>query len=134
MGYTAPIEYVYFIKAGEFVKIGRTTKGIGNRIEHMQTANAHVLHCPMYIKIYVHSYYCSIGERVERLVHTICKDSHVRGEWYHYHDAMLAVYQNIGVIRRYIEGNRSIRTYKIGINGDHENATSYQVNSMEEVI
>lgn len=123
--FTAPIEYVYFIKAGPHVKIGRATCGIGTRMAQLQTGNAYEMQCKFYIKLYLRDHSSFVGEKIERFVHNLCKGSHFRGEWFHYHDAMRSVYSNIERICNYLEGCKDIRYYKFGFGEDAQSSSRY---------
>lgn len=68
--------HVYFIKSGEYIKIGVTT-ALKKRVEVLQTANPEKLEVLATVEG---------GERDEKFVHSIFKNHHVRGEWFSPHD------------------------------------------------
>lgn len=69
--------FLYFIRAGEFVKIGRTTN-IDQRIASLQTG------CPLNIEAAF--YFPNMG-KLERTIHADLFHERVRGEWFVWGDA-----------------------------------------------
>lgn len=69
-----PGEYIlYFIRMGEFVKIGKTTC-LGERLKTLQTSSPYELAVLKAVK--------TADLTLEYRVHAACEALHVRGEWY----------------------------------------------------
>jgi hypothetical protein len=72
---TAPcIECIYFIRAGEAVKIGRSTD-VNRRLMELQIG------CPLRLTI-ERTIITDIGPTLESKLHGIYEDKHIHGEWY----------------------------------------------------
>lgn len=68
-------EFVYFIQAGPFVKIGKTSGRPDARVSELQTG------CPYDLNLLAH---ISGGIKRERQLHARFHHLHVRGEWFKY--------------------------------------------------
>lgn len=72
--------FIYFLRAGEFVKIGHSTRW-KMRIEQMQTGSPHTI-VPLLVLI--------AKPGLERKLHNRFRADHFRGEWFHVGPAIRA--------------------------------------------
>lgn len=80
-----PRPVVYFFRAGEFIKIGKSTSW-RDRLASIQTGSAHTI-VPLLV--------LPGSRRLERQLHIQFKQSHIRGEWFRPSDDLI----------RFIEAN-----------------------------
>jgi hypothetical protein len=69
--------YVYFIKQNEFVKIGRSNKPF-KRLNDMQVSTPYELKLVGFVPCQ-NMHYAKV---LENRLHSQCKKSHIRGEWF----------------------------------------------------
>lgn len=92
------VEYAYFIKCGEFVKIGRTTRPVEDRVSSFQVG------CP-----YDFETIAIVPSRhpIEKLLHSIFKEYKHRGEWFKLERDLLSFTDKLPailkVLRRYMQ-------------------------------
>ena len=74
--FTHPVPLVYFIRCGDFIKIGRSdSMQLSNRLSSLQIGNPYNLHIEAMVPG---------GKELEYQLHQILKKRkrHTRGEWY----------------------------------------------------
>jgi len=76
---------VYFVKSGDFVKIGRTTN-FPDRLAKLQVGTPHALEVLHVIKG---------GSKREAEIHRALRDYHYRGEWFHYCEPLIAYFESL---------------------------------------
>ena len=108
------IEYIYFIRSGPFVKIGRTTSAPYSRITTMQTGNPYELEPVFYIRIYKRQSQTHIGEKFEKLIHNVCAQDHYRGEWFRYPEAVNTFFAQLYTVKNVLANEKSVRFFSIG--------------------
>lgn len=74
-------EIVYFLRAGDFIKIGKTTDDTGNRVASLQTG------CPFPIEVLAT---IRGGRRREARLHKTFAALRAHGEWFHASPMLLA--------------------------------------------
>lgn len=82
---------VYFLKCGEYTKIGRTTGPIGERIKAMAVGNPYPIELLFGIGI---PYASDKARSLEELFHNFFAAKRVRGEWFNLDENDLFVIDN----------------------------------------
>ena len=80
-----PSSVVYFVKSGDFVKIGRTSN-FTDRLAKLQVGTPHPLEVLHVVKG---------GSKREAEIHRALQGYHYRGEWFHYCEPLIAYFESL---------------------------------------
>lgn len=80
-------DVVYFLRAGEFIKVGKATGSARNRVSQLKTG------CPFKIEIMAT---VPGGYELERSIHRRFQSSRAHGEWFHATQELIAFVAEIG--------------------------------------